>query len=302
MIPAVDWLNYHHLLYFWTVARAGGLAPASKLLRLARPTLSGQIHALEESLGEKLFQREGRRLVLTEMGRVAFRYADEIFTLGSELVDTVKGRSAGGPPRLDIGVAQVVPKLIVHRLLEPALRQPSPLRLVCHEEAHERLLARLALHELDAVISDAPVPAGGPVRAHHHLLGDTGVTFFAARGVAAAQRRFPRSLDAAPVLLPIDGTSLRRALNLWFEAEGVKPRVVGEFEDSALLKAFGSRGAGIFTGPTAVEDEIRRQYRVEVVGRVSTVRERFYAITVERRLRHPAVVAICKAARAELFA
>lgn len=298
----MDWLNYHHLLYFWVVAREGGLAPASKLLRLARPTLSGQIHALEDSLGEKLFQREGRRLVLTEMGRVAFRYADEIFTLGTELVDTVKGRATHAPARLDIGVADVVPKLIVHRLLEPALRQPAPLRLVCHEDTHDRLLAQLALHELDAVISDAPVPAGGPVRAHHHLLGDTGVTFFAARGLASAKRRFPRSLDDAPVLLPGEGTQLRRALNQWFEAEGVRPRVVGEFEDSALLKVFGSHGAGVFTGPTAVEDEIRRQFRVEIVGRVNTIRERFYAITVERRLRHPAVVAICEAARAELFA
>lgn len=299
----MDWLNYHHLLYFWTVAREGGLVPAGRVLRLSHPTLSAQIHALEDRLGEKLFTRAGRKLALTEMGRVVYRYADEIFTLGREMVDAVKDRSTGQPLRLEVGVTDVVPKLVVRRLLEPALALPAPVRLVCREGAQERLLGELAVHSLDVVISDAPVPAGSSVRAFSHLLGESGVTFFGARALAGSLRRsFPRSLQGAPILLPLEHLPLRRALNQWFERSGVRPRVVAEFEDTALLEQFGADGAGIFAAPTVVEREVVSRYGVRVLGRVEEVKERYYALSVQRRLQHPAVVALTDAARQTLFA
>jgi LysR family transcriptional activator of nhaA len=299
----MEWVNYHHLLYFWVVAREGGLVPAGKVLRLSHPTLSAQIHALEDHLGEKLFTKVGRRLVLTDTGRVVMRYADEIFTLGREMVNTVKGRATGKAVRLDVGIADVVPKLIVRRLLHPAISLAAPVRLVCHEASYERLLADLALHTLDVVISDAPVPTGSSVRAFNHLLGECGVSFFGTRSLAAAYKRgFPRSLDGAPLLLPLENLTLRRSLNQWFDANDIRPRVVAEFEDNALLKVFGSDGLGLFPAPSTVEKEVAAQYGVQLVGRADTVKERFYAISVERRLKNPAVVAICEAARHEVFA
>lgn len=298
----MDWLNYHHLRYFWTVAREGSLVAAGKVLRLSHPTLSAQIHALEDQLGEKLFMRVGRRLALTEMGRVVYRYAEEIFSLGRDMVDTVKGRASGQPLRLDVGVADVVPKLVVRRLLQPALSLPEPVRLVCYEGAYENLLADLALHTLDIVISDAPVPPGSSVRAFNHLLGDTGVSLFGTKSLANSYRRgFPKSLDGAPLLLPLENLTLRRSLNQWFDRHDIKPRVVAEFEDSALLKVFGADGVGIFPAPTVMEPDVSRQYGVQVLGRAPEVRERFYAISVERKLKNPAVVAISDAARHEIF-
>jgi LysR family transcriptional activator of nhaA len=291
------------LLYFWAVAREGGLLPAAKLLRVSHPTLSAQIHALEEALGEKLFEKVGRRLALTETGRIAFRYADEIFSLGREMVDTVKGRTSGQPIRLDVGVADVVPKLVVRRLLDPALSLPEPARIVCYEDDYEKLLADLTLHTLDIVISDAPVPPGSNVRAFNHLLGECGVSFFGSKALAETfQRGFPKSLDGAPMLLPIENLTLRRSLNQWFDSLGVRPKIIAEFEDTALLEVFGSDGLGLFPAPTAVEREVARQHHVELVGRTDAVRERYYAISVERRLKHPAVVAISNVARHELFA
>lgn len=298
----MDWINYHHLLYFFVVAREGGLVQAGKVLRLSHPTLSAQIHTLEEQFGEKLFVKVGRKLELTEMGRVVYRYAEEIFALGRELVDTVKGRG-GKQLRLDVGVVDVVPKLVVRRLLQPALDLAETVRLVCVEGPYEKLLADLALHALDIVIADAPVPTGSNIRAYNHLLGETGVTFFASRSLASQLRRnFPASLDGAPVLLPLEHLSLRRALDQWFEHQQVKPRVVAEFEDSALLKAFGADGVGVFAAPSVVEAEVTSQYGVETIGRSEEVKERFYAISAERRLKHPAVVAVSDAARHELFA
>ena len=299
----MEWINYHHLRYFWLVAREGGLVPAGKLLRLSHPTLSAQIHALEDQLGEKLFTRVGRKLALTELGRVVYRYADEIFTLGREMIDAVKDRSTGHPLRLQVGVADVVPKLVVRRLLEPALGLAEPVRLVCHEGPLERLLVDLAAHTLDIVISDAPVPSGSSVRAFNHLLGETGVGLFASPELARAHRRgFPRSLDGAPMLLPLESLTLRRSLDQWFDKNEIRPRVVAEFEDSALLKQFGADGLGIFAAPNAVAREVMRQYGVKRVGSIDQVRERFYAISVERRLKHPAVLAISDAARSDLFA
>jgi LysR family transcriptional activator of nhaA len=299
----MEWLNYHHLLYFWIVAREGSIARATAVLRLAQPTISAQIRSLEGQLGERLFARQGRGLVLTEVGRTVYRYADEIFGLGRELLEVVKGRPAGRPTRFTVGVADVVPKLVAHRLLEPALRLAEPVRLACREDHAERLLAALALHEVDLVLTDAPIPPSVRVRGFSHLLGECGVTIFAVQALAAVRRRrFPRSLDGAPFLLPVEATSLRRALDSWFEARGMRPAVVGEFEDSALLKVFGQAGRGLFAGPTAIEREICAQYAVAVVGRIPDVRERFYAISPERKIRHPAVAAITEAARERLFA
>jgi LysR family transcriptional regulator, transcriptional activator of nhaA len=296
------WLNYHHLFYFWTVAREGGLVPAGKVLRLSHPTISAQVHALEAQLGEQLFEKVGRRLALTELGRVVYRYADEIFSLGREMVDTLKGRATGGPLRLDVGIADVVPKLVVQRILAPATALDTPVRLVCREDRSERLLADLAVHTLDLVIADAPVPPGSNVRAFTHLLGESGVSFFATPALAASLRRgFPRALDGAPMLLPLENLTLRRALNQWFDTHGIRPRVVGEFEDSALQNVFGADGAGVFPAPTVVADEVVRQHGVVPIGRTDAVRERFYAISVERRLKNPAVLAISTAARRALF-
>ena len=294
----MEWLNYHHLLYFWVVAREGGLTPASRVLRLAHPTLSGQIRQLEDNLGEKLFDRSGRRLVLTDMGRTVFRYADEIFSLGREMMDAVKGRPTGRPVRLAVGIADVLPKLVARQLLEPALRLAEPVRLACFEDRYDRLLASLAMHELDVILTDAPVVPGSNVRAYSRLLGECGLTFFASPALhQTCKGRFPKCLDRAPFLMPTETTVLRRNLEQWFETHGVHPEIVAEFEDSALLKVFGQDGVGVFAAPSVVEESIKKQHDVEVVGRTDEIRERFYAISGERKLKNPAVVAIYESAR-----
>ena len=300
---AVEWLNYHHLLYFWTTAKEGSIAAASAALGLAPPTISGQIKTLEEHLGETLFTRVGRGLELTETGHVVYRYADEIFSLGRELTDTLAGRAgAERPQRLFVGISDIVPKLISHRLLEPALRMQPPVQLVCREDKTDRLLAELALKGLDLVFSDEPISASVRVKAYNHLLGECGVTFFGKGELARKVRRgFPQSLDGAPLLMPTEGSPLRRELERWFEREEIAPRIVAEFDDSALLKQFGQHGAGIFAAPTAIEKEIRAQYHVGIIAQTDEVREQFYAITVERRIKHPAVMAISQGARQRLF-
>jgi len=294
----MEWLNYHHLLYFWLAAKKGGVTEAAAELRLAQSTVSAQIRQLEHVLDERLFRRDGRRLVLTDVGRTVYRYAEEIFGLGRELLDVVKDRPTGRPLRFNVGIADQVPKLIAHRLLAPALGLEVPVRLVCHEGKTAQLLGELATHQLDVVLTDAPLGAGTSVRAFTHLLGETGVTIYGtAARVRDVRRRFPRSLAGVPLLLPTEGTTLRRTLDQWLSTHDIRPDVVGEFEDSALLKVFGQSGLGLFPGPTVLEKEIRRQYGVVVAGRVDDVRERFYAISVERRLKHPVVVAISEAAR-----
>ncbi|MGE5307323.1 MAG: transcriptional activator NhaR [Alphaproteobacteria bacterium] len=298
----MEWLNYHHLLYFWTVAKEGSIARASEKLRLTQATISAQISAFERTLGEKLFNRVGRRLVLTETGRVAFRYADEIFTLGREFMDTLKGRPTGQPLRFRVGIADVLPKLIAQRLLEPAFQIAQPLRVVCHEGKTDSLLAQLILHELDLVLTDSGVDSGIKVKAFNHLLGECGLSIFAAAKIAAQYRRhFPGSLDGAPFLLPTDNTAMRRSLNQWFDHEKIQPVIIGEFEDSALLKVFGQLGKGLFAAPSAIDSEVEEQYGVQLVGRLAHIRERFYAISVERKLKHPAVIAICESAKNQLF-
>lgn len=298
----MEQLNYHHLLYFWVVAREGTIARACERLHLAQPTISAQLRSLERALGERLFRRAGRGLELTEAGLGVFYYADQIFSLGRELVGFVKGSTVGQATRLVVGVAQVVPKLIAYRLLQPALRISTPINIVCREHDLAVLLGDLALHRVDVVISDSPATPGANIRAYNHLLGECGVTFFGAKRLAQRLRpKFPRSLSGAPMLLPTQSTVLRRSLASWFEANHLEPHVQGEFDDSALMKVFGQAGLGVFPGPSAIESEIRRQYGVQVVGRIDQVRERFYAITVERRLKHPAEIAISEAARERLF-
>jgi len=301
--PVMEWLNYHHLLYFWVVAKEGSIVRASEELRLAHPTISGQIHRLEEVLGEKLFARRGRNLVLTEAGRVAFRYADEIFSLGREFVDTLKGRASGKPLRLVVGVADVLAPSLVRRFLEPAFRLEMPVQVVCRaDKSVQELLAEMALHNVDVVIADGPAGSGIPVRAYSHPLGECGTTFFADPKLAAKVRReFPRSLDAVPFLLPGAPSMVRRALEHWFDIEDIRPRIVAELDDSALAKDFGESGLGVFASPAVIEGEILRRYRVRVAGRSEAVRQQFYAISVERKIKHPAVVAICAAAREDIF-
>lgn len=298
----MDWLNYHHLLYFYTVAKEGSVSRAATTLRLAQPTLSGQIRKLEEAFDEKLFTRAGRRLVLTEMGRVVYRHADEIFGIGRELTETLRGRSSGRPAKLTIGIADVVPKLITHRLLEIALELPEPVQLVCHEGKTERLLADLALHAHDLVITDAPLPPHASIKAYNHPLGECTISFFATHAQMPPRgKRFPQSLDGAPLLLPTTNTSLRRSLDQFFTDHDVHPRIVAEFEDSALLKVFGQHGHGIFPAPSILEREICSNYGVRAIGSAETVVERFYAISVERRIKHQAVAAITGAARERIF-
>ncbi len=298
----MEWLNYHHLLYFWMVAKEGGVAPAAKALRLAQPTISGQVKALEEALGIKLFERVGRKLELTDDGRVVYRYAEEIFGLGKELMDTVQGRPAGHPQRLRVGISDMLPKLVAHRLLAPAMRLAEPVRIVCRGDKVERLLADLALHDLDLVLSEVPVGANVKVRAFNHLLGECGVTFFAKAGLAKTYRKdFPHSLTGAPLLLPTQESFLRRSLDQWFSAHELHPRIVAEFDDSGLLKGFGQAGEGIFPAPSVVTESVKKQYDVMEVGRTDEVIERFYAITIERRIKHPAVVAISNSAKQNLF-
>jgi len=297
----VEPLNHHHLYHFWTVVREGGVTRASEKLRVSQPTVSSQIRELEETLGEKLVARSGRGVVLTEAGRIVYRYADEILGLGRDLRDAVKGRPAR-PSRLAVGIAMVVPKLVAYQMLEPALRLPEAIQLECVHDSSERLLAQLAIYALDVMLADAPAPSTVKVRAYSHLLGECGVSVFGTEAMAAAhRRRFPRCLDGAPFLMPGEDSALRLSLEAWFKDQGIKPRVVGIFEDSALLDAFGQAGAGLFAMPSAIEAELRRQYRVRIVGRLDAIRQRFYAITVERKLRNPAVVAISERARA-LFA
>jgi LysR family transcriptional activator of nhaA len=290
----LEWLNYHHLLYFWTVVRAGGLTAAAEDLRLSPSTVSAQVRTLERSLSEQLLRRSGRRLVLTEMGRLVYDYADEIFATGREMLEAVRGRPTGRPILLVVGVADVVEKLVAQRLIAPALRLLEPVRIVCREASPALLLDALARHELDLLVTDDPVGSAVGLRAYNHLLGESGVSFVAVSALAAACRRgFPRSLDGRPVLLPTENMAVRRELDQWFEERGIRPRVVGEFEDGALLREFGLAGHGVFVMPTMVETAVLRDRRLRVVGRTEAVRARVYGVSAERRIKNPAVAAIC---------
>jgi LysR family transcriptional activator of nhaA len=294
----MEWVNYQHLLYFYTVAKEGSLARASSNLRLAQSTISKQIHQLEHVLGHHLFVKSGRRLVLSDSGRLAFRYAEEIFGLGMEMMDTFKDRPIGKPIRITVGIADVVPKLIAERVLMPILETPRTYRLICKEGKPEQLLVSLAMHELDVVLMDAPSSTNTRVRVFSHLLAESTVTFFGSTELAAKYRQdFPKSLAQAPILMPTNNTVLRRTLEQWFDQKGIRPDVVCEFEDSALLKAFGRRGVGLFPAATAISNDIVSQYKVEPVGEAIGVFEHLYAVTVDRKIQNPAVAAMRESAQ-----
>jgi LysR family transcriptional activator of nhaA len=298
----MDWLNYHHLLYFWTVAREGTIARAGEKLHLGQPAISTQLRQLEQSLGQKLFQKSGRNLELTEMGRMVYRYADEIFSLGREMLDSVKGRPTGKPVRFVVGIVDVLPKLIAKRLLEPALQLSDPLKLVCIEDSLERLLSELALHNVDIVLSDTPVTGAMRIRAFNHLLGESYMAVFGTKELARKYRKgFPKSLNGAPFLLQGRASAVRRSLETWFDSHDLHPQIRAEFDDSALLKVFGQAGEGLFAAPFVINDEICRQHEVELVGEIPSVREHFYAISAERRIKHPAVLAISESATNDVF-
>lgn len=295
-------LNLKHLRYFWTVATYGSIAKAAEILFLTPQTISGQLKDLEDQVGHRLFAKEGRNLVLTETGRLVFSYADEMFRLGLELQDVLDGGTPGAAWTLRVGVAMVVPKLLAYRVLEPVLNMPEEVRLICHEAPLVDLLADLSVHKLDLVLADSPINPALNLRAYSHALGESGISFFAVPEQAELLApAFPESLDGTPMLIPSESSVLRRNLQAWFERMGITPRVVAEFEDRALMKAFGEHGAGVFTTPSAVEQDVLEKYGVALVARSGEIRERFYAISAERRIRHPAVSAITENARNELF-
>ena len=300
--PPTDWLNYHHLLYFWTVVREGGVQRAADRLRLSQPTISAQIRRLEDTLGAKLFDKRGRTLSLTETGRIVYRYADDIFPVGRELVETLKGRPAGHAGRLTIGVANAVPKLIIHRLLTPVFAMtPAPF-VSCLEDNTDSLMTRLATYELDLAITDRPAPPHVKVRVYNHLLGASSTTMFATAKTAAKLRRgFPRSLDGASMLMPARGTAVRQSLDDWLDRSGIHPRPIADFEDSALMKAFGRETAAVFPAPTVIADDVCALYGVRPIGTVPGVREEYYVLSVERRLSHPAVLTMTNTARHKMF-
>jgi LysR family transcriptional activator of nhaA len=296
-------INYKHLYYFWATAHAGGVMRAGEQLHTTPQTLSGQIKLLEARLGCSLFSRRGRRLELTAEGRAALRYADQIFALGEEL-EAAMGEAGRVPRGIDfrVGIADSVPKAIAYRLLEPALGVPGPVRLVCHEGRFDDLLGQLAVHKVDLVLADEPMSRQLSVKAFNHALGTSAMTFFASAALRKSLRgRFPQSLQGAPMLMQGTGSAIRRRFELWSATHGIRPQVVAEFDDSALMTAFGSEGRGVFMAPSVLEDETCAQHRVEVVGRTPDLVEEFYAVSVERRITHRCVEAITQAARAHLF-
>ena len=296
-------MNFKHLHYFWVAARAGGILRAGEQLHTTPQTLSGQIKLLEDRFGRRLFRKVGRRLELTDDGRVALRYADEIFHLGQALEAAMRTKRDGAPVlEFRVGVADLVVKAMAYRLLEPALNLDQPVHLVCSEGKFDDLLGKLALQRLDLVIADEPLPARVSVKAFNHELGTSPVSFLAAPALVASLRGgFPGCLDGQPMLVQGAASSLRQQFDAWLEHMQVHPRVVGEFDDSALMMAFGREGRGVFMAPSVLEHELCTQYGVQVVGRSDALSERFYAISVERRISHPGVAAITSAARGHLF-
>ena len=296
-------INYKHLRYFWVVAKEGGVVRASERLNLTPQTISGQLRLLEESLGLELFNRVGRNLELSEDGRLVLSYADEIFSLGNEMEETIHHLPGGRPQLFKVGVVDMVPRSIAHRILEPALHMPEPVRMVCREASLDSLMAELSVHRIDLVLADRPIPSTVSARGFSHKLGECAVSFFATPELSGnLAGGFPDCLDGAPMLLPSIGNQLRAGIDLWLDKQRIQPRLVAEFDDSALMKAFGQEGAGIFIAPAVIEAEVERQYRVKSIGRVDEVKEHFYAISIERRVLHPVVAEVVGKARKLLLA
>ncbi len=296
------WLNYHHLYYFWMVAKEGSITNASLKLRLSQPTISAQLRDLENYLGDKLFVRAGRGVVLTDVGKIVFQYADEIFSLGAEMLSAIKGYTGDRPLEFKVGISDAVPKLVAYRLLQPALKALSQVKIFCHEGAMTKLLADLAVHDLDLVISDAPFDPSVRVTAYNHHLGSCGVSFFATADLVSRYKEgFPASLKGAPFLMPAQGVPLRRSLENWLEELEIQVDVKGEFDDSALIKAFGEAGQGIFAMPTIIEEDLVQSYKLSCVGRSDELQTSYYALSIERKIKHPAVAAISSSARESIF-
>lgn len=299
----MEFLNYHHLRYFWTVAKEGGLTKAAAKLHVSQPTISVQIQALEGVLGEKLLRRAGRNLVLTDTGQHVLSFAEEIFLLGQELLNSVKHRPTARPLRLYLGVADALPKLVAYRIIEPIFHLPQPVQISCCETGVLGMLAELAAYKMDVVLADEPASSAVAPNVFNHLLGESDVTFCAMPSLAAKLRRgFPKSLNGAPALLPMSNTGLRRSLEKWFQACGVRPRLVGEFEDPALVSIIALQGLGFMSIPTVVAKEVVKRYGFAMIGRSKECQQQFYAITAERKLTHPAVLAITSEARRNFLA
>jgi LysR family transcriptional activator of nhaA len=295
-------INYKHLRYFWMVAKEGSIAKASKLLFLTPQTISGQLSQLEEQLGIKLFTRVGRNLQVTDAGKVVQNYANDIFSLGDELQQILKNKPLGMKLQLKAGIANSIPKAIAYHLLEPALHLDSTMRLICREDNLTILLTELAEHKLDIVISDKPLPDTLSIKCFNHHLGKCGISFFGTKTLAEqARESFPACLDNMPLLLPGDSSSIKNKLLQWFEQNRIRPEIVAEFDDGALMKAFGKNGAGIFVAPSITAKEVMDSYYVERLGETEDVMESFYAISAERKVKHPGVVSILNSAREQLF-
>lgn len=295
-------MNFKHLYYFWVSARAGSLARAGSQLHITPQTLSGQIKLLEDALDKKLFRKSGRNLEVTDAGRLVLDYADEIFALGAELESAVKRDQALTQTQLRVGLADSVPKAVAYRLLEPALNRSESLRLICHEGNLHALLAQLAVHRLDMIIADAPIPSGVNVKAFNHLLGRSTLSCYAPKSlVKRAEHDFPASLEDMPVLLPGTESAVRRKLDYWLKSQGVAPRIVGEFDDAALAIAFGREGRGVLFAPTVLAAQLKNEHALSAVGHIETIVEEFFSISIERRVSHPAIASILSAARSELF-
>lgn len=295
-------LNFHHLFYFWTVATEGSIQGAAAKLRLAHPTISSQIKLLEGQLGHKLLRRHGRGVVLTEEGELVFQYAGDIVASGNELLAAMAQDAPLRPSKVVVGVTEGMPKLIVRKLLDPALQVSENVHLVLEEDRVDRLLAQLAIHQLDLVLSDVPVPDSVDVKAFNHRLGECGLSFLATRALRKQLKgKFPQNLDGAPMLLPTPRSAVRRSLDAYFRSEGIRPKIVAEVADSAMLKVLGSDGLGVFPVASVIEASAKEQFSVVSVGRTDAIREAFYVISTERRVRNPAVLAICTTARTEIF-
>jgi LysR family transcriptional activator of nhaA len=291
-------INYNHLLYFWTVAREGSVTAASEKLNLTPQTISGQLKLLEETIGEPLFERSGRGLKITATGKIIEQYADEIFSLGAELTQRIKSKALGSASTLNIGIVNSIPKLISYRILQPVIELDKRFRLSCYESGLEHLLADLAVHKLDLVLSDRPIPTGLNVKAFNHSLGTSTLAFFGhpslirQQKIQARQQTFPAILDKAPVIMPLHTNALRRILDDWFDQNEIQPDIIAEFDDSALLKAFGQAAAGFFAAPSVIANEIEEMYSVKKIGEIESVCEHYYVISPERYLKHPAVIEI----------
>lgn len=300
-MAAIPRINYQHLLYFWSVVRTGSLTRACEELALSAPTVSSQLRTLEERLGEKLLLKSGRNLVPTDVGKMVYSYANEIFTLGQELLEALEQRPSSRPLRLLVGIDDVVPKEIAYRIVEPGMHLKQPVRVVCREGTLERLIADLAVHDIDVVLSDAPVTPTLNVRVYSHPLGSCKVYWMATPALAKTLRRgFPQSLDGVPVLLPTDDTAIRRALDQWLDRQNVRPLMLGEFEDYAMLREFARAGHGFAPVPSVLESQFRREHGFVRIGMARGVKAEFFAISAERKIRHPAVVAMTDSAR-QLF-